>query len=62
MALALCKNMEIKTGKSTKSILRLMSGVTDAIEIDKESCQKFTLHSLVSSEVKDILSKMTLTA
>lgn len=62
MALALCKNMEIKTGKSIKSILRLMNSVTDAIILDKQSGQKFTLRSVVSSEVKDVLSKMPQTA
>jgi len=62
MALALCKNMEIKTGKSTKSILKLLNGVTDAIILDKESGHKFTLRSIISSEVKNVLSKMALTA
>ncbi|MEW6509099.1 MAG: hypothetical protein AB1432_15305 [Bacteroidota bacterium] len=54
--------MEIKTGKSTKSILRLMNGVTDAIILDKQSGQKFTLRSVVGSEVKDLLGKMVITA
>jgi hypothetical protein len=62
MALALCKNMEIKTGKSTKSILKLINGVTDAIILDKQSGQKFTLRSVVGSEVKNLLSKMAITA
>ena len=30
MALAVCKYMELKTGKATKHIVKLLKGVTDA--------------------------------
>jgi transposase len=61
MALALCKYMEIKTGKSTKAILKLFNGVTDAIIVEKESGKKFTLRSIIRPEVENLLNKMALT-
>jgi len=59
-ALALCKYMELKTGKSTKSILKLLKGVTDARLVYTVSGKEFTLRSVVGSEVKQLLEKMAI--
>lgn len=61
MALAVCKHMEIKSGRSTKAILKLLKGVTDATMVDTESGEEFTLRSLISDEVKEVLQKIALT-
>lgn len=52
MALAVCKYMELKTGRSTNSILKLLKGVTDARMVEIESGEEFTIRSAISDEVK----------
>ncbi len=56
-ALALCKYLEIKTGKSTKAILKLLKGVTDATLVDTFTGEKITLRSDIPNEV-DLLLKI----
>jgi transposase len=58
MALAVCKYMELKSGRSTKSILKLLKGVTDARMVNTESGEEFTLRSALGEEVKELLKKM----
>lgn len=60
MALAICKYMELKSGKSTKAILKLFKGVTDAVLVDKFNGEKFVLRSPMNLEVKDLLNKLDL--
>lgn len=60
MALAIAKYMEIKTGKSIKSIIRLFKSVTDARILNTLTNEEIILRSEISKELKDILSKLNL--
>lgn len=60
MALAICKFMELKTGKSTKHIVKLLKGVTDARIVNRSNDQEFTLRSDINDETKQLLIKMGL--
>ena len=60
MALAICKYMELKTGRSTKSIVKLLKGVTDAIMVNTLTGEEFTLRSILIDDVKQLLIKMAL--
>lgn len=55
MALVICKFMEIKTGRSTAAILKMLMGVTDARILDKTNDREIFMRSEVSEEVKIIL-------
>jgi transposase len=61
MALAICKYIELKTGRSTKSILKLLKGVTDARLVEIASGEEFTLRSEIGAELKQQLEKIPLT-
>ena len=61
MALAICKYMELKTGRSTKSIIKLLKGVTDARLVEIVSGEEFTLRSEIGVELKQRLERMALT-
>jgi len=52
--------MELKTGRSTKSIVKLLKGVTTATIVNTLTGEEFTLSSQVSDEVKQLLIKMAL--
>jgi len=58
MALSVCKYMELKTGKSTNSILKLLKGVTDATVVDRVTSEKFMLRSPISNEILGLLKKL----
>ncbi len=58
MALAVCKYMELKTGKSTKHIVNLLKSVTDARLINTLNNQEFTLRSPIDEETKGILQQL----
>lgn len=58
MALALCKYMEIKAGKSTKAILKLLKSVTDATLVNTQTGEKITLRSDLSEEVNILLKNI----
>jgi len=60
MALAICKYMEIKTGKSTKQIIRLLKTVTDARILNLLTRKEIIMRSKVGPDVKDLLSKLNL--
>ena len=49
--------MELKTGKSTNAILKLLKSVTDAIIADKISGAKFILLLPISNEISEALKK-----
>ena len=57
MALSVCKYMELKTGKSTNAILKLLKSVTDAIIADKISGAKFILRLPISNEISEAFKK-----
>lgn len=58
MALAICKYMELKTEKSTQSILRLLRSVTDARLKNKLSGEEFMIRTDINSEIESILKKL----
>jgi len=55
MALAICKFMEIKTGRSTKAVLKMLMGVTDARILDKTNNREILMRSEVGVEVGKML-------
>ena len=58
MALAVCKYIELKTGRSIKSILKLLKGVTDATIVDTLSGKKFTLRSPINDEIQGVIKRI----
>jgi transposase len=58
MALAICKFIEIKTGKSIKAVLKLLKGVTEARILDKTTKKEFFLRSEIKGEVREILGRI----
>lgn len=60
IALAICKYMELKTGRSTKAILKLFKGVTDARLIEIASGEEIILRSEIGEELKQLLKQMAI--
>lgn len=60
MALAVCKYMEIKTGKSTRQIVRILKSVTDARIKNILTGEEITMRSEITADIKEILSKIGL--
>lgn len=60
MALAICKYMEIKTGKSTKQIVRVLKRITDARIKNTLTGEEFLMRSEITDDVKEILLKLGL--
>jgi len=58
MALAVCKYIELKTGRSIKSVLKILKGVTDAKLVNVITGDEFTLRSIINNETKQILDMM----
>lgn len=58
IALVVCKYMELKTNKSTKHIIKLLKGVTDARILNTLTNQEITLRSQISEETKQLLIQM----
>ena len=58
MALSVCKYMELKTGKSTNSILKLLRSVTDAMVVNKLTGEESTLRSPISNEILELLKSL----
>jgi len=56
--LAVCKYIELKTGRSIKSILKLLKGVTDATIVDTLSGKKFTLRSPINDEIQGVIKRI----
>jgi transposase len=55
MALAIAKYIEIKTGKSIKSVIKELKEVTDAIIYDEMNKREIVMRSKMNDEVKKIL-------
>lgn len=60
MALSVCKYMELKTNRSTKSIIKLLMEVTDARILHTLTNEELILRSEISTEMKDLLKKLPL--
>lgn len=60
MALAVCKYLEIKTGKSIKYIIRLLQSVTDARILNLLTNDEFTMRSELNEDLKEMLIKLNL--
>lgn len=60
MALAVCKYMELKTKKSTKAIIKLLTQVTDARILHMLTNEEIILRSEISTETKEILKLLSL--
>jgi hypothetical protein len=60
MALAVCKFMELKTGKSTKVIIKLLKQVTDARILNTLTNEEIILRSELSTETKELIKKLSL--
>lgn len=58
MALAVCKYMELKTKQSTKHIIKLLKGVTDAKLLNALTAKEFTLRSPINEETKQLLTQL----
>lgn len=59
MALAIAKYIEIKTGKSIKSVIKELKKVTDARIYDKISKREMVMRSKMNDEVKEILKMIS---
>jgi len=60
MALAVCKYMEMKTGTSTKQMVQLLKGVTDARILNTLTHEEIIMRSEIPDEVKLLLAKLNL--
>lgn len=60
MALAVCKYMEIKTGKSTRQIVKSLKGVTDARINNGITGKEIIMRSEITNDIKDIIAKLRL--
>lgn len=58
-ALAVCKYMEIKTGKSTKKIVNILQSVTDARLLNTLTKEEIILRSEITKEVKQLLNSLS---
>ena len=58
MALSIVKFMEIRTGKSIKSIIKLLRSVTDARLLNTITNEEIVLRSEISKEIKELLYSM----
>lgn len=60
MALAVCKYMELQTGKSTRAIIKLLKGVTDARLLNTLTNEEIIIRSELSTETQELLMKLPL--
>lgn len=58
MALAVCKYMELKSGKSTKKIIKLLKSVTDARLKNLLTNEEFILRSEVTEEIQNLVEAL----
>ena len=59
-ALAICKYLEIKTGRSTRQIVKILKSVTDARIKNMLTGEEIIMRSEISADVKQILLKIGL--
>lgn len=57
-ALAICKYLEIKTGKSTRQIVRILKSVTDARIKNTLTGKEMTMRSEITADIKETLLKL----
>ena len=60
MALAVCKFMELKTGRSTKAIIKLLKQVSDARLLNTLTNEEIIIRSEISTELLEVLGKLPL--
>lgn len=60
MALAVCKYMELKTGKSIKAIIKSLQSITDARILNTLTNKEIIMRSELKNEVKQILRNLDL--
>lgn len=60
MALAVCKYMELKTGKSTKAIMKLLKKITDARILNILTGEEIIIRSDVPEEIQKLLKTLSL--
>jgi transposase len=60
MALAVCKYLEIKTGRSTRQIVKILKSVTDARIKNTLNGKEIVMRSEISADIREILSKLNL--
>lgn len=58
MALAVCKYMELKSGKSTKKIVKLLKSVTDARLKNLLTNEEVILRSEVTEEIQQLVKTL----
>lgn len=54
MALAVCKHMELKTGKSTKKIVKLLKSITEARILNKLTGEIIVMRQQLSEEIEQL--------
>lgn len=60
MALAVCKYMELKTGRSTKALIHLLKQVTDARILNMLTNEEIIIRSEISAETQQVVNKLFL--
>ena len=60
MALAVCKYMELKTGKSTKKIIKLLRGITEARMKNLITGEIFVMRKEISEEISQLWKTLLL--
>lgn len=60
LSLAVCKYMELKVGKSTKTILKLLKSITDARILNTLSNEEITIRSELTEEIRHMLKTLSL--
>lgn len=60
LALAVCKYMEFKTGRSTKAILKLIKSVTDARIFNTLTNEEIIIRSELTEEIQKLLKTLSL--
>lgn len=60
MSLAVCKYMELKTGRSTKAIVKQLKSITDARILNTLTNEEIIIRSDISEEVRQLLKTLSL--
>ena len=60
MALAVCKYMELRSGKSTKAIIKLLRKITDVRLLNTITNKEFTIRTEIPDEILTLLEKLSL--
>lgn len=60
LSLAVCKYMELKTGKSTKAILKLLKSITDARLFNTLTNEEIIIRSEVTEEIQKMVRALSL--